>query len=195
MKKKLLFVLLILLVHASTYAVVDPEPNRMSIYFDTNADTWTVWTTQFSIVPFHIILTNPDFAALYGYEFGFDVDGNATIMSVTLYGDGIIDVGGNPTNHIIGLSGPMPTAPATVLATVQVFLLDPLPTYLTLEAAQPSSVYTNTPAVLLANDEILPIRPSAWDTSAGAPLVCAMINDGEFAVDEATWDQVKALYR
>lgn len=196
MKKTLLLFLLILMVPTTASAVVDPDVNKMSIYFDLNADEYELWAAPATAVPFHVILTNPDFDALYGYEFGFDVDGGAVVMTVTLHGDGTIDVGGGtPGNHIVGLAAPLATTEATLLATVQVFMVDYNAVLLTLTAAQPSSVDTNTPAALLANDVIEPIWTSAWDPSEGAPAVCAWINYEPFAVEEATWDQVKTIYR
>lgn len=197
MKKLVVLALASLFVANVAFAVVDPDTNSMGFYFDANADVYEYATAPYVVVPTHVVLTMPDFAAVYGYEFGYSIVGNHMVSATTLMGPGPIDVGGGPGNHIVGLAGPLATGEATVLTTLSIFVLDANPIHFTLTGATPNSVVgSNTPAVLLEGDVILATGVSSWDEASSAPTVCAMINDtGVVATEEASWDQVKSLYR
>jgi hypothetical protein len=177
MKKLVVLLLASLFVVNVASAVVDPDTNSMGFYMDANADLYEFATAPYVIVPVNVILTNPDFEALFGYEFGYQIVGNHMVSGTALRGTGPIDVGGGPGNHIVGLAAPMATTPATILATLSIFVLDANPISFTLFGATPNSVVgSNTPAVLLAGDVILKTGVSAWDEAAGAPGICAYIN-------------------
>ncbi len=195
MKSKLLFLLLSLLVASTSFAVVDPVPDHIGFYFDLSADYYNIRVEPFTTVPAHVIVTLPHFDALYGYEFGFQIEGSHIVTNVMLMGTGPIDVGGAPGNHIVGLAAPIVTSEATLLATVNVFVLDGGEVLLTMTGATPNSVpESNMPAVLLAGDEILPVdNPCTFPDGTSYP--CAVINPAPFATDEATWGAVKSIYR
>ena len=197
MKKLVVLVLVSLMVASVASAVVDPDTNSMGMYFDVNADVFEFASAAFVMVPVNVIVTNPDFDAIFGYEFGYEIVGNHMVSGTTLMGTGPIDVGGGPGNHIVGLASPLATSEATIITTLQIFVMDALPIHFTLFGAIPNSVVgSNTPAVLLANDVILATGVSAWDEAMGEPVVCAMINDtGVVATDKASWDGVKSMYR
>jgi hypothetical protein len=71
--KKLVVLLLASLVATSAFAVLDPDPDMMGIYFDTNADNNCL--TSPSGVPFsaYLILTNTTAPAINAYELGLTV--------------------------------------------------------------------------------------------------------------------------
>ncbi len=194
MKKLVILVLACLLLANVAFAVVDPDTNSMGFYFDANADIFELASGPYITVQVNVILTNPDFGVLNGYEFGYNIVGNYMLSGTTLMGVGPIDVGGSLGNHIVGLGAPMPTTPATILCILQVLLLDTNPVAFTLFGAVPSSIPgSNLPAVLLAGDVITSIGTSSF---VGDPLVNAYINGtGVVAVEEVSWGQVKSVYR
>jgi hypothetical protein len=200
MKKLVVLILASLLVANIASAVVDPDTNSMGFYFDLNADVYEFVAAPYAIYPCYVMLTNPDFDAVFGYEFGYDVAplGAFTITGTVLNGTGAIDVGGAPQNHIVGLAAPIATSAATLIATVNVFVLSAEPLSFTLHGATPNSIPGSVaPSLLLAGDQIIPTGLSAgFDEITGLPNVCAFVNGtGVVATDEASWDQVKSLYR
>ena len=193
MKNLVILVLAGLLFANVGFAVVDPDTNSMGFYFDANADVYEFFAPPFTMVQVYVILTNPDFNALIGYEFGYNIVGNYMLSGTILMGTAPIDVGGGLGNHIVGLAAPMPTTPATILCNLVIFLMDPLPVAFTLSGSVPSSVGSNLPAVLLVDHVITSIGTSSF---VGEPLVNAYINGtGVVDIDEASWGQVKSLYR
>ena len=179
------------------FAIVDPDDISMGIYFDANADVFEISSAPYVMVSAHIILTNPTFPVLYGYEFGYTIYGNHMVSGTNLWGTGPFDVGGGPGNHIVGLAAPLATNTATKLCTLTLFILDANPIALTLAGSIPNDVPgSNLPAVSLAGDGILPIGLSAGLDGAGNPMVSAYINGfGVVASEQASWGQVKSLYR
>jgi len=149
-------------------------------------------------LPAYIILTNPTFPALYGYEMGVQAEGSFSLVQQRLHGQGPITVGCwiIGTGCHVGLSGPMTTSEATLLVTLELFILDSEPIRFTLHGASPpSSGDAGVPAVLLDNDVILPIYPSFWDEVNGEPGVCAVLNGYGVAADATSWDAIKSIYR
>ncbi len=177
-------------------AVVDPDVNSMGIYFDANADVFET-TAAVGFCPTHIMLTNCEFAAVDGYEFGYVIEGAHMVSGTGLMGSGPIDVGGGPGNHIVGLAAPLATGNAVILTTLTIFVMDANPIAITLTGATPNSLEGSvTPNVVVGGDQLLSCGFSAWDAVAGGPGVAAIINGtGVIAVDDASWDGVKSLYR
>jgi hypothetical protein len=198
MKKLVVLTLAALAISSMAYGVADPDVNSMGIYFDLNADVFETVAPVYVATPVYVILTNPDFDAVYGFEFGYTVEGlgGSLFSGITFAGTGPIDVGGVAGNHIVGLGAPMPTSPATLLATLTYIFLSSDTMSWTLTGSTPNStVGSVTPNVLLANDFILPCGLSAGLVD-GAPQVCAINNGGGVvAVEEASWEGVKSLYR
>jgi hypothetical protein len=186
-----------LAVASMAYGVADPDVNSMGIYFDLNADVYEGALPVYAPTPVYVILTNPDFDAIYGYEFGYIANtGGALFSGIAFAGTGPIDVGGAAGNHIVGLGAPMTTSPATLIATLTYIFLGATEVSWTLTGSTPNSTAGSVlPNVLLANDFILPVGLSAGLVD-GVPQVCAIGNGaGVVAVDEASWDAVKSLYR
>jgi hypothetical protein len=197
MKKFLGSFLITFLAANVAFAIVDPDTNSMGIYFDGNADIYELETHPLIEVMVYIILTNPDFGTLLGYEFGYQIVGNYVLVTYGLWGTGIIDVGGGPGNHIVGLSAPFAMSPATVLCALMIAVQDTNPIAFTLTGSIPNAIPgSQLPAVLLAGDIILPIGLSSGLDSGGNPRVCAYINGtGVVATEQESWGNVKALYR
>lgn len=192
--KKLLVLVLTMVMASSAFAGVDPDPNMMGIYFDLNADVVNLpGALPFTQIPAYVMVTNPSFEALYGYEFGYAVQGTGMMMTVVLNGIGPINVGvGN--NYVVGLGSPTNTSEATLLATLNFFYMDTTggPVSFDLLPSNPSSNDLGLPTLLLANDQLLTVG-----FSNGTGLGCATINgSGDIvATEPVTIDAVKSLYR
>lgn len=194
MKKMLLLILSCLLLANVSYAVVDTSPNSMGFYFDLNADIFETTGTPFSTTVIYVILTNPSFDSLIGYQFAYQVVGNHMISSTTLHGIGSIDTGYYAGNHIVWLGAPLSTSPATLLATLKVLVMDQLPISFRLHGTTPNAFpETDLPAVSLPGG----VNMSTGTSSYGSePLINAYINgSGVVETEGASWDQVKSLYR
>lgn len=198
----------VLLATPAAHGIVDPCPNNMSIYFDTTADSFMYYfTSPYFSLPMYVILTNPDFGALTGYEFGYELVGYATVSSISFAGQEPIDTSSTEANHIVRLTEPLPTSEATILATLNVIVLGVSPTLVRLRGAEPSSLTDSLlPAVILPNGDLLSIGVAAWDATTGEPAVCAGLNcfitlpslsDCILSVgtESVTWDAVKSMYR
>jgi hypothetical protein len=195
MKKLVLLLMASMLVASSAFAVVDQDPDMVGMYFDPTADT----TCLTGVVPYaqvaaHVILTNPSFDYLYGFEFGYDVTGNAMILSSTFENPQALDVG-EGQNFIVGFGSPSACSEATVLVNMTIMNMNvtPEPISFNLRASNPSSNDLGLPTMLLANGQLLPVGYNTLDGN-----IVAVINgtcDDVVATDATTFDAVKSLYR
>jgi hypothetical protein len=197
--KKLVILLMLSLMATSAFAVVDPDPDMLGIYFDLNADDNCLTTA--ANVPFfaYVILTNPTVPGVEAFEFGYE---NAVPVGLetlifqlaTTLPAGAIDVGdGIPTggNIIAGLAVPVPAAPATVLVTWQYLLLTPMPVEMYLTASNPSSIPGGLP-VIQAEGSLRQVGLS----TGGPDNPVATVNAGcAVATESDTWGGLKSLYR
>ncbi len=189
--------ILIFVLASAAGAVVDPSTNRMSIFFDTSADTFEVQATPFQVVPAYVILTNPDFTTLEGYEFAYEIEGSQMVAGQELRGPKpLLDVSTVGT-VVQQLGVPWATTAATVLAEIQVLVLDSDPIAFTLHGTEPNTIDTWVGPVVWVDRKALAIQTTFWDSLAGRPGICAAINntDPHLPTDEASWGTVKSLYR
>lgn len=191
--KKLLVLALTVVMASSAFAVVDEGANMLGFYFDATADTYCTSLGPYLSVDTHVILTNPDFDNLYGIEFGYEVSGNAMVLSTAWDNPQALDVG-SAGNHIVGFGSPSPCSPATLVATLSVMNLDPTsaPIGFSMMPSNPSSNELGLPTALLADGVLLPLGFSTIDG-----VHCAEINGACDIVttDAMTFDSVKSLYR
>ena len=189
-------VLLVAMMPVGAGAVVDPTPDLLGVYFDTQGDV-----ADLSVgpsIPFHMhfILTEPSASQILGYEFSYQMNvqpGQGALifkLGHTLP-PGIIDL----TMPIYdGLAGevrqswpaPVPTTNAVILMTFQYMLLVPMTAHLSTGPAYVETVVDGLPAY--------------WDGAnnypMGAPYCSGMINDYcGIAVERESFGAVKALYR
>jgi len=172
-------------------AVIDENENVIGLYFDTDADNDCLDTVgALSQVPCYIILTNPTFSDLYGFEIGFDYGGELLHIGTTLASSEAIDVGSDG-NMIVGFGSPTSTQTATLLATLDMMYIDMsnTPTTLALRGSDPSSLDPAFPTVLLADGEL--ISMALHDT----PFPYQMNGVCSFEDTDAAWDEVKSIYR
>ena len=195
MKKLVLMLMASLLVASSAFAVVDPDPNMLGIYFDETADTNCMNDVgPYAQVPTYVILTNPSFDYLYGFEMGYMVDGNATILSSVFANPQALNVG-EGANFIVGFGAPTPCTEATLLVTMNVMNMnvEPTPIKFNLSASNPSSNDLGLPTLLLADGALMPVGYSTVDGSNVAVIngVCEDV----VATDASTFDAIKSMYR
>jgi hypothetical protein len=205
--KQLVVFLLVSLMAASAFAVVDPDPNQIGIYFDLDADdNCLIIGPQ---IPFnaYVILTNTDAPTVSGYEFGYENVVPAGLEGLLFrlessFGDGNssgLDLGDSSDilvgDHIVGLSAPLVTSPATILHTYQFLLLSPDVTMeMYLGPASQSSIPGDFPVILNAETSTL---FQAGQSTGGIDTAVATVNidDCVVGVEDASFGSVKSLYR
>lgn len=190
--KKLVVLLMALLVASSAFAIVDPDADMMGLYFDMDADVVCVSDVgPYTPVEMYLVLTNPSFDAVYGYEAGFDVIGNGIVTAVVFDNPQALNVG-SQTNQIVGFGAPSMTSPVTLLATITVIYSGAGEgTLFTLHGTEPSSLDPAFPVVLLDGGELMSYGLSAADGFvAQINGDCAIV-----ATDNVSFDGIKSLYR
>jgi hypothetical protein len=189
-------VLLVGMMPVTAGAVLDPTPDLLGVYFDTQGDV-----ADLSVgpsIPFHMhfILTEPSASQILGYEFSYQMNVHPSQGALIFklghtLPPGIIDL----TMPVYdGLAGevrqswpaPVPTTNAVILMTFQYMLLAPLMAYLT-----PGPAYVET---------IVDGLPAYWDGVNTYPMgvssCSGVINDAcGVAVERESFGAVKALYR
>jgi len=126
------FILLLLLLVSSRFAVAATEPNEdfVGVYFDIEAkiSEYTVVSNE----PFdvYVILTNPSRSLIWGFEFGYKIfiegDSGAFVRLASLLSPDAIDIGTSTDplqgEYLVGLASPMPSSSAVTLVTWQLLL-------------------------------------------------------------------------
>ena len=192
--KKLLVLVLAMTIASSAFAVVDPDPNMIGIYFDTDADVYCMeGVAPYATIPAYIFLTNPTFDGLYGFEVGYNLEGNGMVLSGLFANPEALDVGA-AGNHIVGFGSPTATTPATLLITLSVLYMDTsmAPMYFNLTGADPASIDPLLPTVLLDAGQLMTTGYSTFDGTHSAVIngVCDIV-----ATEAMSFDSVKSLYR
>lgn len=202
--KKLVVLLMVSLMATSAFAVVDPDPNMIGVYFDMNADSISTPATM--NVPFfaYVMLTNPTYAEISGFEAAYSVQVPLGFESLffrlneDLQGGLNVAVGNTATagEYIVGWPAPRPTSPATVLVSWQLMLLSTFSADIFLgPTTAPSGDNPNLPALEVGGSIV------NLGTSTGDPAIpVAVINpagpgDVPVAEEGASFGDVKALFR
>jgi hypothetical protein len=208
--KKLVVLFLACVVATSAFAVIDPDPNSIGIYFDLNADTNC--SDQSVSVPFmaYLILTNTTAPTVSAYEVGYLNVGPGPgqlfrLSSLIANGDMTgLDLGenGDPMmgDHIVGLSSPIPGNPATVLHSWNYMLLAQVGMEMYISAASQSSLEGPFPVILNANGNIL---FNAFHSTGGPPTpdgdpgipVATVNGDCVVGTEAVSFGSVKSLFR
>ena len=204
--KKLVVLLLASLVATSAFAVIDPDPNMMGIYFDRNADENCF--NGPSSVPFftYLILTNPTPQAVNAYELGVEIvvpagmEGMLFQLASNIADNAVpgIDVGVNGPlggDYIVGLGSPIPAMPATILHSWQHMQLAVFPMEFYLGAASIPSIAGDYPVVQDADGSVL---FQCGQSTGGPEFPVAVVNGTgpcPVGVEEASFGSVKSLFR
>jgi hypothetical protein len=204
--KKLVVLLLASLVATSAFAVIDEDPNSMGIYFDRTADE-NCLTTGAS-VPFftYLILTNPTPQAVNAYELGLEVvvpagmEGMFFQLASNIADGAVSGINvGSPTalggDYIVGLAGPIPAQPATILHSWQHMLLAVIPVEYYIGASSAPSLPGDFPVAQDADGSIL---FSCGQSTGGPDVPVAVVNGAgpcPVGVEETSFGSVKSLFR
>ncbi len=187
-------VLLIAVSPQGVDAVIDPTPNSLGVYFDQNADSREVFVGP--SMPFfaYVILTNPTYSDVWGFEFGYSIDGadlpNQMFRLQNTLPPNSIDLGNSADfvagDYVVGLADPLPGSPAVILVQWQFMLLTPTVAGITLSSSTVQSIPDGLPAYEAGGVVV--------------PLVlennCTLINqDCGLAIEARTFGAVKTLYR
>ena len=201
--KKLVVLLLASLVATSAFAVIDPDPDMMGIYFDLEADVNC--SEQMASVPFwaYLILTNTTAPTVSAYEVGYRNEGpgpgqlfrlNSLIANGDMTG---LDLGENADpmmgDHIVGLSSPIPGNPATVLHAWNYMLLAQVSMDMFITSASQTSIPGPYPVVLNASTSTL---FQVGQSTGGPDIPVASVNgDCPVATEDVSFGSVKSLFR
>jgi hypothetical protein len=205
--KKLVVLLLASLVATSAFAVIDPDPDMIGIYFDTNADN-NCLPAQPASVPFnaYLVLTNTTAPAINAYELGYDLTVPAGMEGMLFRLSSVIAAGavsgvnvGNETNIlsgdlIVGLAASLPGNPAVVLHSWQYMLLAAMPVEFVIHQSSAPSIPGVYPVVQNAIGSIL---MQVGQSTGGPDFPVATVNTAEcvVGVEEASFGSVKSLFR
>jgi hypothetical protein len=188
----------------SAFAVADPEPNSMGIYFDRSADTNCL--TSPAGTPFftYLILTNPTPDAINAYELGLEIvvpagmEGQFFQLSSNIADNLVsgIQVGINGPlggDYIVGLAGPLPSQPAVILHSWQHILLALFPVEIFIGASSLPSIPGSAPVFQDADRTLLmqAIAPTG-DFSYPAATVNS---DCVVGVENMSFGGLKSLFR
>jgi len=99
--KKVLILPMAMMVATSASAIIDPTPNLMGFYFDDDANYPCIENVApYEQVAMHLVISSLTSDALYGFEDGYNMDGQGMVLAMEFANPSIIDVGG-PGNHIV----------------------------------------------------------------------------------------------
>jgi hypothetical protein len=186
----------------SAFAARDPAPDRIGIYFDTNADRSTTTVPTFMLDTAYIVVTNPTFPSLYRLEASIRAPQSSVFWIAA-------DVAGGGTNtatlpeFAVTYEARYPTQPVTILATVTFLVAQAGPVCLVLAGISSSAIPGDLPVVWTSPEIALAIEPSRLYANG----VAASINDDTWpapylpycedvvATESRSWGVLKSLYR
>ncbi len=190
--KTIYAIILTFFVASSASAVIDSGENSVGLYFDESADVYCVGgIAPNDHVMMYLILANPSFDFLYGWECGIDLAGDAMVLGRQFYT--MVCFPGPPNNMIIGYGTPYPTTIATPLVALEIMYMDsdlgPVDFYV--HGTTPSSINPDYPAMLTNDGEFIMAGISIIEGPA------AQINGDctVVATENISFDSVKSLYR
>ena len=204
--KKLVVLLLASLVATSAFAVIDPDPDMMGIYFDLTADD-NCLEAQPASAPFmaYIVLTNTSAPAINAYELGYELIVPAGMEGMVFrladsIANGVVsgvNVGDASQvlfgDYIVGLAAPLPATEAVVLHSMQYMLLAVIPVEWYIGASSAPSIPGNYPVVQNAEGSIL---MQVGQSTGGPEFPVATANTGcVVGVEDASFGSVKSLFR
>ncbi len=184
---------------ASGYATIDPDPDQLGVYFDTNADVNCL--NAGTSIPFfvYVVLTMPTESEVTGFEFGYravvppGLEGLVFRLATTepclnspdSWGEG---------DYYCSFSSPLPMVGSNVVLVTWsfLFLAAGVPMDFFLGPASVESIPDGLPAYE-SHGEILPLG-----ISSGSPEIpVATVNGfcGVISNEEVSFGKIKSMYR
>ncbi len=182
----------------AAFAVADPSPDGVGVYFDENADVGQAWIAAYTPFYVHVVLTNPTLLSIEGAEFGWFVqttpgsESSLMLFSYLEAGDPDVTL---PINELDPLGGdvdchwssPLPTQETHVLLTLGYMLM--------------TNMWADI-SIVAGRDVLTPDGlPSYWNAlgvcGMGANLTCSgRINlQCDVGTETRSFGEIKALYR
>ena len=195
---KTIFVIVVTVFMAScAFAVIDPGENSVGLYFDENANIYCQGDIgPFETVHMYLILANPTFDSLYGWECGVEMVGNAVFLGFQFHPGYMGWPPDSFNNMIVGYGSPYPTTEATPLVRLSFLYTDSLfePVTFFVHGTTPSSIDPEFPTLLTwVDNEPLLIRANLSVEEGPAAQIngdCMVV-----ATENLSFDSVKSLYR
>ncbi len=196
MKKLVMLVSLITLVFCAGLTQAQ-ENDTMGLYFDLygqNACLDADNLVPYTVLDLYLLLLNPSYPELLGFEVGMTVEGPAMLLSAYIANPQFIDIG-SPGNHVVGFAEPMVLEEINHLVTFEMMYTSTSAESVCfiLHGSDPSSIDPLYPTALYTGEVLL---------SLGIEYVyedCSALIDPVFCditpTDSATWDSLKSMYR
>jgi hypothetical protein len=192
------------LIATSAFAVIDPDPNMMGIYFNVDADINCITTPANTPFFAYLVLTNTTAPAINAYELGFinavpaGMEGMIFALASTIANGvvpgvnvGVSDALGG--DLIVGLAEALPAQPALILHSWQYMLLAEFPMEMFIMQSSAPSIEGVYPVVQNAEGSIL---MQVGQSTGGPDIPVAAVNNGcAIPVEEASFGSVKSLFR
>jgi hypothetical protein len=191
--KKLVVLLAVSLMATSAFALLDPDANSLGVYFDTNGDVTSIAPALgFPPPPYqmYLILANPTFAAVNGFECTLEVTGGAHVIVGTVFPNAGINVQTAP-QYAAGWDVPQPTSAATILATFTMNSYANVPGEVFLRAPLIQSIPSGRPNVI-GDDVLVPVDYSSGDETMP---VARIFGDDVVSEEVSSFGSVKSLFR
>ncbi len=214
--RNIIFLICLSLISVAAFAVIDPGPNSIGIYFDQQAESNYADVPLLETFAAYVILTNPTESTISAVEYRHEVVVQSDVLNAVLpmgisdpCGDGCIFGGacgdqcmfeprgyfGRDNYQAFYVFGQSINAqPATVLMSIHFVLLSEatLEFYLGPVTEFPSTPLGD-PVYYGAGSEPVPLGVS----SGSFELPVAEVNTGHqpVVVESGTWGTVKSLYR
>ncbi len=196
-------IVLLLLCKASLVsAIVDPEPNRIGMYFDLGADIMcTAMPSPFPSTNVYIILTNPTYTTVHGWEASIHSTGDSIAIEGTCFAPGSVNTG-DGSEFIVTFDIPMVTTTTTILAIVTL-VPNATEECLFLTGVEHPSFPSTKPLVWFNDEPGLEIQPShalpngvgaiigTCNSLIGLPIPCEEV----VRASQVQWGVLKSLYR
>ncbi len=181
------------LLAGNAWAIADPTPDLIGLYFDMEADVYCL-ETVLPYAPFsmYAVVSNPSVTEMMGFEFGLETPGDLWLLQVATTCNSFWDpIEGIP--YVVGCGSPVSLGPTTMLVRFDFLLVTPVPepVYFYLTGAEIPSLPGGEPCLWLPGGECLPLQ-----IRGGPEGPTAMFNT-DCVVDTSprAFDAVKAAYR
>jgi hypothetical protein len=200
--KTLLTLLVVILATTHAFAVIDPDPDMLGIYFDQAADNMCMTVGVNTPFYAYLILTNPTAPGITAYEFGLDVvvpagmEGLFFRLSDSPFWYVPFPPAPPPPlggDYAIGLASTYPTEPATILHVWQYMLLATFPVEIFLRANSNPSIPGELPVI--KTGEVILMQVGFSTGGPGVPVATVNAAECPVVAEEVSFGMVKALYR
>jgi hypothetical protein len=200
---RFLIVVLVLVVSVIPgFATVDPDPDQIGLYFDTNADVTCIDVLPSTPFWAYLVISNPSSPEVWGVEFSLCVEviGGSPSLLFRLSEDWEIDDVSQPVvidwcndGAIRGWASPiLPQDNNALIVSFQYMLLAEMGLNFYLGAVSTQAIEDGLPAYLGTGDVVLPLGVSSGNT--GLPV--ASVNGcNAVPVEGSTFGGLKCLFR